>query len=203
MRKLSIKYENPVDNFIYIFVEKMAPYMNKFNITPNMITTLGNVCWIYAAYLVYNNEFIFGSLFFGLCYYFDCLDGYVARKYNQLSLFGDYYDHISDAVKGISFMLLLYYKNKNLFIKLIPLIIIFSMLTTLHLSYQEKLHNKKKDSPTLSFLHSLIPDYFRTNDKNKIKKRLSFTKFFGTGSWNLGICIIIIFYEFSKTTRKK
>ena len=39
MRKLSMIYENPVDNFLYIYVEILAPYMNKYNITPNMITT--------------------------------------------------------------------------------------------------------------------------------------------------------------------
>ena len=205
MRKLNIKYENPIDNFIYIFVEQMAPYMNEFNISPNMITTIGNMSWIYGIYLIYNDEFYFGSLFFALSYYFDCLDGYVARKYNKLSIFGDYYDHISDMIKGFSYIFILFYKNSKLFFKFIPLIIIFSILVTIHLSYQEKLYNKKNNSPTLTFLHNFVPEFLQTNNKNNIKKRLSFTRFFGTGTWNLLLSLIIIYFGFSKknNTKKK
>ena len=104
MRKLSVKYENPIDNIIYLYVEPLAPYMHKYNITPNMITTFGNISWVYGLYLLYNHEYVYSALLFGLSYYFDCLDGYVARKYDLISIFGDYYDHISDVTKGFSYL---------------------------------------------------------------------------------------------------
>ena len=203
MRKLSIKHENPFDNIIYVFVEILAPYMYKYNVTPNMITTLGNLSWIYGLYLLYDNEYIFSAILFALGYYFDCLDGYVARKYNQLSIFGDYYDHISDLTKGFCYLYTLYYLNSSLFLTIFPLIMIFSFLLILHLSYQEKLYNKKNNSPTLSSLNNLIPAYLQTNNIVNIKKRLEITKFFGTGTFNLLICCLIIYIGYSKDEDKK
>ena len=203
MRKLSMIYENPVDNFLYIYVEILAPYMNKYNITPNMITTLGNISWICGAYLIYNDKFTYGSLLFATSYYFDCLDGYVARKYNQTSIFGDYYDHISDVCKAITYMLLLYYKNCILFKKLSPLIILFTFFIVLHLYYQEKFHDKKKDSPALAVLDNLIPHYFQTKTDSETRKWLTMTRWVGSGTWNLVFCLIIIYFGFSETTREK
>ena len=41
-----------------------------------------------------------------LGYYFDCIDGPMARKYNMVTVFGDYYDHGTDI---ICFTLVNYY----------------------------------------------------------------------------------------------
>ncbi len=204
MRKLSTKYENPIDNFLYIYVEILAPYMNKLNISPNMITTLGNICWIYGCYLVYkDNNFLFGGLLFAVSYFFDCLDGYVARKYKQISIFGDYYDHISDVTRAITFTLLLYYKNKKLFMKLMPIIILLSIPLCMHLYLQEKIHGKKNDSPTLSLIEKIVPPYFKTYTVSDTKKLLTFTRWGGGGTWNLLFSLFIIYFGFHKTTKKK
>jgi phosphatidylglycerophosphate synthase len=196
MRKLSVKYENPIDNIIYLFVEPLAPYMYKWNITPNMITTLGNISWVYGLYLLYNHEYVYSALLFGLSYYFDCLDGYVARKYHLISIFGDYYDHISDVTKGCSYLFMLYYLNKDLLIHFLPIIILGLFLSMVHLYYQEKLHNKNNDSPTLSSLSNLIPNILTTKNQNRLKKRLKFTKYFGTGTSNFFMFLLILLFGY-------
>ena len=61
MRKLSVKYENPIDNIIYLYVEPLAPYMHKYNITPNMITTFGNIYGLHRSFT--QSAFIGSKLF--------------------------------------------------------------------------------------------------------------------------------------------
>lgn len=195
MRKLGISYENPIDNFLYSFIEIMAPYMYKYNIYPNMITTMGTICWIYGAFILYNNNnYIFSAILFAVSYYFDCLDGYVARKYNQQTLIGDYFDHISDTLKGLCYLMIFYVLNSTLFYILFPFILIGLFLSTLHMTYQEKIHNKKDDSPTLAMLNSLIPGHLFTKNKDKLKQRLKITRYFGTGTTNFFMTIFVILF---------
>jgi phosphatidylglycerophosphate synthase len=117
MRKINSNLENPFDNAIYIIVEYLAPYAHKFGFTPNMITTSSNLFTIIAIYYLLNYYFVVAAILYLISYMFDCLDGYVARKYNMVSIFGDYYDHISDAVKLIAYLGTLYLINcSNFFV---------------------------------------------------------------------------------------
>ena len=50
MKKLPQYYENPFDNNIYVVIELIVPTIHKIGLTPNMITTLGNVCTIFFTY---------------------------------------------------------------------------------------------------------------------------------------------------------
>ena len=62
------------------------------------------------------------------------MDGLIARKYNMVSKFGDYYDHISDIVVSALFigilMLRLYkYRSSNIIFGLIIGYLIFNIVT--------------------------------------------------------------------------
>ena len=101
MRKLPSSLENPIDNFIYIGVEYLSPIVYKMGLTPNMITTLGNIFTVLFVVFFLKKQYELSALSFLVSYYFDCLDGYVARSYNMVTVFGDYYDHISDSIRII------------------------------------------------------------------------------------------------------
>ena len=99
MRKIPEKYENPIDNLLIEVCESSSEFAYNNGFTPNMITTLSNISCIITLIFLLKLKFYIAALFFLISYYFDCMDGYIARKYNQTSPLGDYYDHISDIIK--------------------------------------------------------------------------------------------------------
>ena len=126
-----------------------------------------------------------------ISYYFDCMDGHVARKYNQTSVFGDYYDHVSDILKLLLVLASLYYINKEKFYKIIPFIIIACILQSVHLGCQEQ-YSDSKDSDVLSTLKILCP----VKNNKDLLSNLNTTKYFGSGTFNLVVIISIIYYNF-------
>src|SRR5271170_5115362 len=95
-RKLPREIENPIDNMIVDFCDKLNPYMKEINIIPNHLTTLALICTCISFYYIYYDNFTLGALFFGIAYIFDCMDGNYARKYDMVTEFGDWYDHLVD-----------------------------------------------------------------------------------------------------------
>lgn len=194
MHKIPSKFENPVDNTIYYFVEFLAPVFYKMGFTPNMITTLGNICTLIFIYYFLKKEFTFAAIFFFLSYFFDCLDGYVARSYNMTSEFGDFYDHISDGLKTIIFMLLLIKMNKKLAIVYIPLLALLFGLMGIHLANQEIYYDKEENSKTLQIFKSL------SNSKTRFdaEKTMTYSRFFGCGTVIIVMTIMIANYKKSR-----
>ena len=113
------------------------------------------------------------------------MDGHFARKYNQVTKFGDYYDHIADVIKFISVIYTLYYINSIMISYFIIPIIILLFFTSMHVGCQEKYYNKN-ESYTLSFTKMLCPN-------NKYNP-LNITRFFGLGTFTLFMTFIIIYY---------
>ena len=111
-RKLRIKYENPIDNMIYKIVEILDHIFYKLNFTPNIITTLSLLFGLLSAYYFYYNNYLCIPLYL-FSYILDFSDGFFARKYNMITIFGDYYDHISDLIKFIITFYILYHKIKK------------------------------------------------------------------------------------------
>jgi len=128
MSKLEDNYNSLIDSIFYNICEKIAPIFKKYNFTPNQLTTIKFLIGILAIkYLLQNNKYNFIYLMI-LSYFFDCLDGFYARKYNLSSDFGAYYDSLSDwIIYGI--IIYIYYKNKQKeFYKFIPYaLIIYSI----------------------------------------------------------------------------
>ena len=191
MKKIPVYLESPIDNFIYVLVEKVAPTFYSLGFTPNMITTLGNITTLFSAYALYNKFFTLSAFLFIISYIFDCLDGYVARKYNLVSQFGDLYDHISDGLKLTLICYLLYKMNPTLFIATLPLIIILLVLMSSFLAYQEKLYDKSQSSYTLSLLSNLC---FAKSDQRVVIRHMEYTKYFGCGTFTAVMAIIIALY---------
>jgi hypothetical protein len=194
MRKIPKIYENPIDNFLIDICENTSEIAYNNGITPNMITTLSNISCIITLIFLFNLKFYLAALFFLISYYFDCMDGYVARKYKQTSKFGDYYDHISDIIKLLLVLVALYYINKEKFFKVIPFIIITCILQFIHLGCQE-LYSEYENSDFLNNLVVICPVKDNKNINN-VHHSLEMTKYFGSGTFNVVMVISIIYYSF-------
>lgn len=191
MRKLPEDLENPIDNLIYKLVESVAPTLYEYGFTPNILTTLGNVCTLVFLYFMFNYQFPLAAFFFLLSYIFDCLDGYVARSYNMTSNFGDWYDHTSDTLK----IILLFYAflkiNKKWGIYTISLIFIFLILSCIYLSHQEVYYDQPTKSSSLNILQFLN---YGANKYN-VHEYLNVSKYVGCGTSYLLMTLIIFFYK--------
>ena len=194
MRKIPFKYDNPFDNYIIELADLFVPYAYQIGANPNMITTLSNIACIITILLLLNSKYYLASFFLLISYFFDCADGHMARKYNMTSVFGDYYDHISDVIKIFAIFITLYYIDSNKFLKIIPIIILLFVLMSVHMGCQELLYDTD-ESITLEITKYLCP-VSNINNKDLIKDTLNSTKYFGCGTFNIAIVIFIIYYSF-------
>ena len=184
-RKIISELENPIDNILINLSIKFGDILHKYKfITPNIITTISIILAIIAIYCIYIKYYKIGAILLFISYFFDCLDGNFARRFNMISTFGDYYDHIGDIFKNF----LLYYvilisnlKNITKYIFII-LVIILLFLSSLHLGCQEKIYNNKS---VLEILKIMCLKRFDIN----------YTKYFGTGTFMFIIVIYIFFIK--------
>jgi phosphatidylglycerophosphate synthase len=196
MRKIPSHLENPIDNIYYYYVEKIADRLYKKKITPNQITTVGNIIGIIGLYLLYKKLYLSSALFYLLRYFFDCLDGYYARTHNLVTIFGDYYDHYSDLIIFISYLWVLFLNNPKLFVHLLLIIIILFIGLCIHLYYQECYYAKNQQAPTINMIQKFIPSCMKPKNKKDLEEKLKYSRFFGCGTVTLTITFIIICYYF-------
>jgi phosphatidylglycerophosphate synthase len=70
-----------------------------------------------AGALFFSGYFILGALMFQVAYFFDAIDGKLARLLNKSSIHGELYDHITDRIKilvwssTLAYGVYLYYSN--------------------------------------------------------------------------------------------
>ena len=193
MSKIDAKYLNPFDNFLtHIFDKYVSNFFYACNLTPNMITTLGLLSAVISMIYFLKEVFILSGGFFLVSYFFDCADGYYARKYNMTSKYGDYYDHIVDLLKLLSFGTIVLYKlySSGRFLSMVILIFI-ALMTGKHVSYQEYVYNNTKsviESPTLKFTSIF------SNEKNinVIKQKMRLTRYLADGTFFLYFTYLIV-----------
>jgi phosphatidylglycerophosphate synthase len=119
-------------------------------------------------------------------YYFDCADGFYARKYDMVTTFGDYYDHINDQLKILLILIVMYSKSKCKFFSILPIIAALTLLSLMHLGCQEKIYDTS-ESPTLSGLRSLC-----SVSGNDVQKSIRTTRYFGVGTMMVGMSLLIL-----------
>lgn len=195
MRKIPSKYENPLDDVLISIADQVCPAFKKLGFTPHGITTLSLICGLFALVFILKGYLVLFALFYLLSYFFDCLDGHYARKYNMVTTIGDLYDHIKDIVIAVLALCIMYIRNKHIFSKsvviaVVLIFVIFSVLGYIHLGCQEKyyqLHDKKTESCTLSFGKQLCP--------GNPEKNLKFTRWFGMGTWVIITILFVIITE--------
>jgi phosphatidylglycerophosphate synthase len=187
VNKILNKYECPYDMLLLKFIDY---HLHLYcNISPNTITTVSLIIGFLSSYNIYLKNYRIASLLFLLSYYFDCVDGKIARKYNKVTKFGDYYDHFSDITKVIVVFILLYMSNHKKFYEMIGIFVVLFIILLLHFSCQEKIYGMN-ESPTLHIFNKFIE-----NDVYA-KKIIKYTKYFGSGTFIIILCIEIYFWNY-------
>ncbi len=185
VNKLPDKYECPIDVLLYKFIDTHIDKYHEYGITPNMVTTMSIISGVLCAYFIFKGKFKLAAFFLALAYYFDCTDGKIARKFNQQSVFGDYYDHFGDLFKIIIILYALYKTNKTKLNNIKVFLIILAILVMIQFGYQEVMYSKNYESPSLGFAKRLVE-----HDKHP-EKRIKYTRYIGSGTGVLIMVLII------------
>lgn len=153
-RKIPREWENPLDNVLI----DVATFLNQkllvpIGITPNMVTAVSLICGLAAAYSIHISSFTYGAILFFVAYFFDCVDGNLARMSGMVTKFGDAFDHISDVVK-LTAVTTAYVSNKDIsyiakwiFVSGSAILFFFMMI---HFACQEAISSDPAVSPYLT-----------------------------------------------------
>lgn len=190
--KIPLEYEDTVDNKFCGWSDQLSPHFKKLNFTPNMITTLALFCTIAIIYFILQNKCGIAAGFYLLAYFFDCMDGLYARKYEMTSKYGDYYEHIVDWIRNISVLIMIFYScSCDSSIVPIVIIIILFILGNIKQAYQDKyykLRTGRDETESLNFLEKIVapPDNIEDID-NGLKK----LKYVGWGTFTLVVAVVL------------
>ena len=188
-RKIPNHLENPFDDFLIGLAEYYTPLYKKYGFNPNMLTTLSFVFFLFSAYALLHKKILLFSILYVISYWFDILDGHFARKYNMETTFGDYYDHVTDTLGLIIYIIIMVYLYKEkIDTKICVMTIIMFLLVCTHLGCQERWSLYGNHAESLSTLKILCPI-----SKKKLPKVLNITKYFGCGSFVIYM-VLITFY---------
>lgn len=192
-RKLPRNLENPIDNYLIDLCEKCNPLFNKLKFTPNTLTTLSLFTGLFSILFYLESQYILSALLLFVSYWFDCTDGNYARTYKMVTKFGDYYDHVKDIMIYFTiFGIFLFDSKVNLIIKYFYFIVIvfFFILMSLHMSCQEDYykHQNQPKSETL--------DYMKSFHSNIDASYLTYTRFFGCGTFYTITSILILLLNY-------
>jgi phosphatidylglycerophosphate synthase len=190
MRKIKEEDDNPIDNILIDLCELISPFIHRLGLTPNMITTISLFFGLATAWLLYKRQYLLACISWTAQYFFDCLDGYIARKYDQVTVFGDYYDHISDIVKLSVVLFVLYRISPIKFYRVLVVLTIFGILMIGHMGCQEKEYDKEDESGWLSLSKTACPNSFFKD----VPSTLQYTKYFGYGTFNLVVIFGFLYY---------
>ena len=192
MSDISVKYSDPFDMILYRISDKLCPYAKTLGMTPNIITTLSNIFFIITIILLIKSYYISAIFTFIISYYFDCMDGNMARKYKMFSEYGELYDHGSDIIKYIVIIITLIYIDYNKFIIALPfaLILIFGGLIRRG-CYQ--LYTEINDAPTLLLSTKLCPT---KENKELMLKIVKYTRFLGGGTLILYVSLLFLYIKY-------
>jgi phosphatidylglycerophosphate synthase len=117
-------------------------------------------------------------------YYFDCLDGYVARKYKMASKWGSMYDHVSDTIFNLLLILAIWKINPKLFVWFLAIFILYYIPFLYFYSLQESYYdNDTHTGLDMVILHSIFPK----TSKQNAERVLPYMRYFGPAT---GIIII-------------
>jgi len=198
-RKIPPEFENPIDNTLLDICEEIIPFCLRLKITPNLITITRTIIGLISLYYFnFSCDYLIPTAGTAIFYLFDCLDGHLARKSNQVTVLGDYLDHFADISFYLTLMILLFYKTYPNKFTIIGTIGIFTYLSFVHLGLQQKTHKKIKnnirqenkivvddiDDELLDLLNTI--HHFSDCD-------ISWTKYFGTGTLYF-VLILAIYY---------
>lgn len=104
----------------------LGRFLLKLKITPNQLTFLSFLSGLAAAYFLFQNPFFF-ALFVLLHILIDNIDGVLARL-TKPTLFGDYFDHISDQLIAFLLLFKIYFYLKDYYVLIVLFLFVLTYL---------------------------------------------------------------------------
>ena len=184
MRKIPPELENPVDRLFIDMADASSEFYKSLNFTPNMLTTLSLITGLISFILFIEGYNILAAIFYLISYYYDTCDGFFARKYKMETAFGDVYDHVVDWTKNFLLIYALFVRSKTKFIPSVIILVVFALLSGIHLGCQEQYYSSDVSQPLMDNLAQLCPK----------PSYINITKYFGTGTFTLVFAIIMLTY---------
>lgn len=192
-KKIPDHLDDPFDNILYKLCDALSEPFYLTGHTPNMITTYSLITGILACYFLFKKNI---KLFIGLyllSYFFDCFDGYFARRYKMTSKFGDIYDHAKDTIVNVLMVVVIFYRYYDAVT--IPNLVIMTGLFTLftvHMGCQQKYYKasngEKGTAETIDAYEVMCKD----------KENLRYTRYFGPGMLTIFTVIMIYWVWYKK-----
>lgn len=196
MRKIPSELESPLDDWVLKFADKsgIMECFHNMGLTPNVLTTIGNLSRVASIYFLVNGKKNLFILFALIGFMFDCFDGHYARKYNMTTVFGDYFDHIGDLVYHFVLLYLIFTSTKFQALPQRSKYVVYGVMALatylfiMHMGCQEHFfecdEKEGNCSHTLHFCKCVCPN----------RDYIHWTKFFGTGTFVLLIYLLAYLY---------
>ena len=197
-RKISEDIENPFDTLLISLCDKLIDFCYTLNITPNSITIFRMIFAVFIFYNLFSTSDIFFPIIGILIFYFlDCLDGHLARSTDQVTILGDYLDHIADILFIIVIFIYLIAKKFPMKLQIIIILIILLYLMLVHMGLQQKNYKTNKEKET-----GVIFNNFETLDNLNYlhfldEHHISYTRFCGCGTLIISICVAIFWIQYN------
>mgnify|MGYP001355000186 CR=1 FL=1 len=190
--KLNHKDVNYIDTVLETISYPLNTLFYNLGMTPNMVTFLSLVVALFGAYLLYKNYYLAWAFCWMISYLLDVADGQMARRYNMVSEGGDYFDHISDNIKMIVLLIVLFFKMpfRSFLLFLLVGIIPMALMIIISLGCQQKIYEREnpeeKEKETLDKLEWFCP--FPESTQKAI------TRWFGVAPAMMYIMIIVLLF---------
>jgi len=188
MHKLPTDKEGPIDILFLTLTEWITPFLHATGHTPNIITTYSLITGLASGYYLWKGYLGSFIALFLVSYLLDCVDGYMARRYNQITTFGDYYDHVSDIAKFLSILYVFIYKYPYRLLK--PVFIIIGVILAISFVYLgcSQHHYRSSNSSISETLDFLI--HFSNKDS------IHWAKYCSTGTLAVSVVAAAIYLEY-------
>lgn len=103
-RKVPGHLENPVDDALIRVAEHVHPALWQAGLTPNVISMVKIPIALAGAWAVYKSHFGHAAALYGVSYFLDCVDGNMARSWDNVTDLGDWLDHVGDAIGYVAIL---------------------------------------------------------------------------------------------------
>jgi phosphatidylglycerophosphate synthase len=187
-RKIPREFENPIDDILLEWADKASGILRATNHTPNMITTYSFVSALAAMWALWTGHIGWFAGLWALQYFWDCVDGHYARKYNMTSKFGDLYDHITDLISGVGLALITvvkYRPSRGVYLWGAVLFLLMSV----HTGCQQKMHSQNQaQGESLDAFKNMCKD----------PSWIRWTRMFGYGTMHFSAIALVVYLHFQK-----
>lgn len=119
-------------------IEPVADFLVRRRVNPNVITTIGTLCTLAGAVVYASGHIMTAGWIIALTALFDVLDGTVARRTGQSTVFGAFYDSTLDRVAdgGVMAGLAIFYASSPLYHNLYMVVVcLVGIIGTFLVSY--------------------------------------------------------------------